>query len=110
MAIAVAYSPLAAGLVAAVLLFRYGQRGGLRKYAELRFTLQARERKVDYLRQLAIEPPAGKEIRIFGLATSLRSALREATLLVLKPIWAKRRRVYLWPFVWFGLWDWPSRP
>jgi ATP-binding cassette subfamily B protein len=104
-AIAVAYSWLAAaGLVAAVLLFRYGQRGGLRKYVELRFSLQARERKADYLRQLAIQPSAGKEIRIFGLATWLRSALRVASLVVLKPIWAERRRVYLWPFVWFGLW------
>ena len=104
-AIGVAYSWLAAaGLVVAVLLFRYGQRGGLRKYAEVRFALAGRERKTDYLRQLAIQPPAGKEIRIFGLDGWLRGILRGAALAVLGPVWAERRRVYLWPFVWFGLW------
>ena len=104
-AVGMAYSWLAAaGLVAATLLFRYGQRGGLRKYATVRFTLQAAERKVDYLRNLSIQPQAGKEIRIFGLVPWLRSGLREACLAVLMPIWAERRRVYLWPFVWFGLW------
>jgi ATP-binding cassette, subfamily B, bacterial len=104
-AVGVAYSWLAAaGLTVAVLLFRYGQRGGLRKYAALRFTLSALERKTDYLRRLAIQPPAGKEIRIFGLTQWLRSSLRDACLAVLKPVWAERRRVYLWPFIWFGLW------
>jgi ATP-binding cassette subfamily B protein len=104
-AIGVAYSWLAAAaLLTAVLLFRYGQRGGLRKYAEVRVALLSHERKTDYLRQLAIQPPAGKEIRIFGLAVWLQSALREACMAVLGPVWAERRRVYLWPFVWFGLW------
>ncbi|MCW2933717.1 MAG: multidrug transporter ATPase/permease [Actinomycetia bacterium] len=104
-AIGVAYSWLAAaGLTTAVALFRYGQRGGLRKYAEVRAALWGTMRKTDYLRQLATLPAAGKEIRIFGLATWLRSALREASLAVLKPVWAERRRIYLWPFIWFGLW------
>jgi ATP-binding cassette subfamily B protein len=104
-AVGVAYSWLAAaGLVAAVLLFRYGQRGGLRKYAALRFRLLAEQRKVDYLRDLSIQPPAGKEIRIFGLASWLRTGLRDACFAVLTPVWAERRRVYLWPFIWFGLW------
>ena len=104
-AVGVAFSWLAAaGLVTAVLLFRYGQRGGLRKYSALRFTLQAGERKTEYLRQLAIQPAAGKEIRVFGLVVWLRAAIRDASLAVLKPIWAERRRVYLWPFVWFALW------
>jgi ATP-binding cassette subfamily B protein len=104
-AVGVAWSWLAAaGLTVAVLLFRYGQRGGLRKYVALRFMLTTEERKADYLRRLAIQPPAGKEIRIFGLTSWLRSSLREACLAMLRPIWAERRRVYLWPFVWFGMW------
>jgi ATP-binding cassette subfamily B protein len=104
-AIGVAYSWFAAaGLTVAVLLFRYGQRGGLRKYCALRFALTTQERKTDYLRRLAIQPPAGKEIRIFGLTGWLRSSLRDASMAVLRPVWAERRRVYLWPFVWFGLW------
>ena len=103
-AVGVAYSWLAAaGLIVVVLLFRYGQRGGLRKYVALRFTLLTQERKIDYLRRLAIQPSAGKEIRIFGLTRWLRSALRDACLVMLRPVWAERRRVYLWPFLWFGL-------
>jgi ATP-binding cassette subfamily B protein len=104
-AVGVAYSWVAAaGLVAAVLLFRYGQRGGLRKFVALRYTMQAGERKIDYLRKLSIQPSAGKEIRVFGLVEWLRSRLREASLAVLMPVWAERRRVYLWPFVWFSVW------
>ncbi|WP_214104004.1 ABC transporter ATP-binding protein [Acrocarpospora catenulata] len=103
--IGVAFSWLAAiGLVIAVMLFRYGQRGGLRKYARVRFSLGGAERKGDYLRTLAIQPAAGKEIRVFGLAGWLRDTLRGAYFDWLRPMWAERRRVYLWPFVWFGTW------
>ncbi|GAA0378956.1 multidrug ABC transporter permease [Acrocarpospora corrugata] len=103
--VGVAFSWLAAaGLVVAVLLFRYGQRGGLRKYARVRFALTSAERKGDYLRTLAIQPLAGKEIRVFGLAGWMRDTLRTAYFAWLRPMWAERRRVYLWPFVWFGAW------
>ncbi|GIH21914.1 multidrug ABC transporter permease [Acrocarpospora phusangensis] len=103
--VGVAFSWLAsAGLVVAVLLFRYGQRGGLRKYARVRFALTSAERKGDYLRTLAIQPLAGKEIRVFGLAGWMRETLRNAYFDWLRPMWAERRRVYLWPFVWFGTW------
>ncbi|MEV5716835.1 ABC transporter ATP-binding protein [Amycolatopsis mediterranei] len=91
----------AAGLVVVVMLFRYGQRGGLRKYAEVRIALARDERKSDYLRRLAIEPAAGKEIRVFGLVNWLRDEVREAFLTVIRPLWTKRRKVYLWPFVFF---------
>jgi ATP-binding cassette subfamily B protein len=91
----------AAGLVVVVLLFRYGQRGGLRKYAQVRIAQARDERKSDYLRRLAIEPAAGKEIRVFGLADWLRERVRETYLAVIYPLWAKRRQVYLGPFVFF---------
>jgi ATP-binding cassette subfamily B protein len=94
----------AAGLVVAVLLFRYGLRGGLRKYAELRFALDPAELKNDYLRALAIDSNAAKEIRIFGLIGWLRDFWRACYLAWLKPLWAARRRIYLWPFVWFSAW------
>ena len=105
--VAVAYSWLAAaGLIVAVLLFRYGQRGGLRKYTKIWVepAATARIRKSDYLRGLAVQPPAGKEIRVFGLVGWLRAKVREAYLGVLGPVWAERRRVYLWPFVFFAGW------
>ncbi|OLF19139.1 ABC transporter ATP-binding protein [Actinophytocola xanthii] len=93
----------AAVLVGVVLLFRHGQRGGLRRYADVRVRLAADEREIDYLRGLAAGAEAGKEIRVFGLAGWLRARLRETHLRFLRPLWAERRRIYLWPFVWLSV-------
>ena len=41
-------------------------RGGMSAYAEARRRLSRAERKADYLRNLALMPDAGKEIRVFG--------------------------------------------
>jgi ATP-binding cassette, subfamily B, bacterial len=94
----------AAGLLVTVLLFRYGQRGGLRKYAELRFTLYPAEQKYDYLRALSVEAGAAKEIRVFGLIGWLRELWRTSYLEWLRPVWSARRRIYLWPYLWFASW------
>jgi ATP-binding cassette subfamily B protein len=94
----------AAGLVAAVGLFRYGMRGGLRKYASVRIGLDPEELKNDYLRALAIDSGAAKEIRVFGLLDWLRDYWRRCYLDWLAPLWKERRRIYLWPFLWFTVW------
>ncbi|GAA4690097.1 ABC transporter ATP-binding protein [Phytohabitans rumicis] len=97
--IAVAFAWWAAlALVLVVLLFRYGQRNGIREYARLRVALDGPERTIDYLRDLGIQPAAGKEIRIFGLAGWLASTLERAYRDWLAPLWVERRRLYLWPF------------
>ncbi|MEJ3748505.1 ABC transporter ATP-binding protein [Actinomycetes bacterium KLBMP 9797] len=93
----------ALGLVLVVMLFRYGQRNGIRRYAQLRVSLEGPERKIDYLRNLGIQPAAGKEIRVFGLARWLATNLEQAYRTWLAPLWAERRRLYLWPFVWYAL-------
>ncbi|MEU4742687.1 ABC transporter ATP-binding protein, partial [Actinosynnema sp. NPDC023658] len=96
----VAFSwPAAVALVVTVLLFRHGQRGGLRRYARSRSLLAADLREIDYLRELAGGAAAGKEIRVFGLVGWLRQRLRDTYLRFLEPLWAERRRIYLWPFV-----------
>ncbi|MGW3959581.1 ABC transporter ATP-binding protein [Amycolatopsis sp. NPDC005003] len=94
----------AAGLVLAVSMFRYGVRGGLRKYAQVRFDLDPEELKNDYLRRLTLEATAAKEIRVFGLIDFLRGYWRDCYQEWLKPVWAARRRIYLWPFVWYTVW------
>jgi ATP-binding cassette subfamily B protein len=86
------------------MLFRYGLRGGLRKYADVRFQLDGAELKNDYLRALTIDAEAAKEIRVFGLIDWLRELWRRNYLEWLEPLWAARRRIYLWPFVWFTAW------
>jgi ATP-binding cassette subfamily B protein len=103
-AVGVVFSwPAAAALVATVLLFRHGQRGGLRRYAKTRSLLAADQREIDYLRELASGAAAGKEIRVFGLAGWLRQRLRDTHLRFLEPLWAERRGIYLWPFVWLSV-------
>ena len=99
--IVVAFSPwAAAGTVLVVLIFRHGQSAGMRAYSEARRDLEPAERKVDYLRRLAIQAPAAKEIRVFGLVVDwLSETLRRTTIEFLGPVWAARRRVYMWPFV-----------
>jgi ATP-binding cassette, subfamily B, bacterial len=100
LAVGVAFSWFAAaGLAAVVLMFRHGHSAGMRKYAIERRRLEPAERKVAYLRQLAIQAPAAKEIRVFGLAGWLTDTLNAATLDFLREVWAARRRVYMWPFI-----------
>ncbi|MFD0206655.1 MULTISPECIES: ABC transporter ATP-binding protein [Saccharothrix] len=103
-AVGVVFSwPASAALVVTVLLFRHGQRGGLRRYAGTRSSLAADQREIDYLRDLAGGAAAGKEIRVFGLAGWLRQRLRDTYLRFLAPLWAERRGIYLWPFVRFSV-------
>jgi ATP-binding cassette, subfamily B, bacterial len=92
---------LAAALVGAVMVLRHGQRGGLRKYSRVFLLVAADRRRSDYLRELAIGAPAGKEIRVFGLIQWLRARYRREHLGWLMQVWAERRRIYLRPFVWF---------
>ncbi|GAA2687185.1 ABC transporter ATP-binding protein [Actinoplanes palleronii] len=93
-----------AGLVVAVLLLRYGQRGGLRKFAQVRFDLDDEERRNDYLRDLATDAVAAKEMRVFGLLDHFRDRWHREYMEWLKPVWAARRRIYLWPFLWILAW------
>jgi ATP-binding cassette subfamily B protein len=105
--VAVVFSWLAAAvLLLTTLLFRYAQRGGLRKYSRI-FRLNANiRRRGYYFRRLGTDPPAAKEIRVFGLAPWLRDRYRDAYLEMMGPVWKERRRIYLAPFLWitaFGL-------
>lgn len=101
--IGVAFSWLAAaGLILSVLLVRHSTRGGLSRYAEARQRLSRAERRVHYLRALAVEPAAGKEIRVFGLAGWLTATYRRVYLMWLRPMWAYRRRILLWRYLIFA--------
>lgn len=97
-----AFSWLAAtGLLAAVMTFRYGNRGGLRRYSRLFRALAATRRETWYLRDLAMQAPAAKEIRIFGLVSWLTDRYRRSYWSWMRPVWQERRRIYLWPYFWY---------
>ncbi|MFV2012570.1 MULTISPECIES: ABC transporter ATP-binding protein [unclassified Micromonospora] len=100
--VGVAFSWLAAaGLLAAVLTFRHGNRGGLRRYSRLFPQLSRLRRESWYLRGLAMRATAAKEIRIFGLVSWLTDRYRRTYLSWLRPVWRERRRIYLWPYFWY---------
>lgn len=100
--VGVAFSWLAGlGLLAAVLTFRQGNRGGLRRYSRVFRALAARRRESEYLRDLALRAPAAKEIRLFGLLPWLTARYRQVHWSWLRPVWRERRRIYLWPYFWY---------
>jgi ATP-binding cassette subfamily B protein len=91
--------PAAGALVVATMLFRTGNRGGLRTYGRIFTRNVAERRETTYLRAIAMEAPAAKEIRVFGLAGWLSDRYRRSTMRWLMPVWAERRRVYLKPYL-----------
>lgn len=58
----------AAALFLATMLFRYGQRGGLRKYSAVFTSTTHVWRRNNYFRRIGVDTPAAKELRVFGLA------------------------------------------
>ena len=89
----------AAALFLVTMLFRCGQRGGLRKYsAVFRANVNPRRRNY-YFRRVGLDPPAAKELRVFGLAPWVRERYRDSYLEYMVPVWKERRRIYLVPFL-----------
>jgi ATP-binding cassette subfamily B protein len=89
----------ALAMVMTTMVFRRGQRGGLRKYAGVYMRNLALSREGRYFRNIATQAPAGKEIRVFGLADWLSSHYRAVQLKMMGMVWAERRRIYLKPYV-----------
>jgi ATP-binding cassette subfamily B protein len=91
----------AAALLVAALLFRYGQRGGLRKYSQIWRDNSTIRRRGWYFRRIGMDPPAAKEIRVFGLAPWVREVYHSTYLEWMLPVWKERRRIYIKPFLWY---------
>ncbi|MDI1463558.1 ABC transporter ATP-binding protein/permease [Catellatospora sp. KI3] len=98
--VALVLGPWAAlAMLAVVLLFRHGQRGGLRRYARVIRGVAAIRRESRYLRGLAMGPAAAKELRVFGLTGWLTERYRQVYQRALAPVWSERRRIYLRPYL-----------
>ena len=91
--------PAALALLAVTMAFRRGNRGGLRTYGNLWNRNVAMRREGHYYRATALQPAAGKEIRVFGLAGWLSDHYRSVQLKFLSEVWAERRRIYLKPYI-----------
>jgi ATP-binding cassette subfamily B protein len=91
--------PAAIALIAATMVFRKGQRGGLRTYSKLFAGNIAIRREARYYRATALEAAAAKEIRVFGLADWLSDHYTALQTRMLSLVWAERRRIYLKPYL-----------
>jgi len=89
----------ALALVAATMLFRYGQRGGLRRYSTVWRDVTGIRRRAEYLRDVAMGPGSAKEMRVFGLSDWFGDRYEEAIGSMLAPVNARRRAVYLRPYL-----------
>ena len=81
------------------MVFRRGQRGGLRVYGRLFFTNIGMWREANYYRATALRAAAAKEIRVFGLGRWLSDHYRQLQTTRLKAGWAERRRIYFAPYL-----------
>ena len=91
--------PAAVAVLVATLVFRYGQRGGLRRYSQVWKDVVGHRRRATYLRELAMGPAAAKEMRVFGLAGWFTDEYTDATRRMLDPVAARRRQIYLLPYL-----------
>jgi len=93
--IAVLLSPLVAlGPLAGGLLIRRTHRSGLAIEAKARIRDWDLAREAGYYRQVALNPAAGREIRVFGLASWLRQRYRQSSVRSLETSMATRRKVH----------------
>lgn len=98
--VGVVYSWLAAAvLLGMVMLFRYGQQGGHRRYSRVWRQVMPKIRHGEYLRGIGIGAPAAKEVRIFGLNGWVSERYQAAYHSWLAVIWHARRRIYLYPYL-----------
>src|SRR5690606_26643877 len=85
--------------LAATMLFRYGNRGGLRKYSRVWRAVMPASRSYDYLRELAMGDVAAKETRVFGINNWLAGRYTDTHWKVFGPVAATRRRIYFYPYL-----------
>ena len=90
--------PAAVALLLATMIFRKGNRGGLRTYSKLFARSIAIRRESRYYRSTAIGASAAKEIRVFGLADWLSEHYGRLQMKLLSLVWAERRRIYMKPY------------
>lgn len=93
--------PAAAAVVLVTMVFRRGNRGGLRKYGRLFGENIGAIREGDYYQTVALRATAAKEIRVFGLSNWLVERLRSLRMAMLAKVWAERRRIYFVPYLWY---------
>lgn len=86
-------------VLVAAMIFRYGNRGGLRKFSRIWRDVMPASRSHDYLRELTMGDTAAKETRIFGVNGWLSDRYADRHWAMFGPVDAERRRIYFFPYL-----------
>ena len=81
------------------MMFRNGNRGGLRRYSAIWRSLMPQSRELYYLRELELGDAAAKETRIFGINGWLADRYADAYWSLFGPVARERRRIYFYPYL-----------
>jgi len=102
--VGVELSPVAGVAAAATaLVVRVGQRSSLSRFAHVWDGMAGARRRITYLIDVGLDAAAAKEIRVLGLLPWMRARHHADSRAYLARMWARRRRIYLWPFVVYSL-------
>ncbi|TDC82895.1 ABC transporter ATP-binding protein [Micromonospora sp. KC606] len=86
-------------LLIGALVIRFGQRGALATFTDDWSRFGDARQRMNYVQALGIEPGAAKEIRVLGLLPWLQRRFTAESQGYLRPLWRRRREVYLPPFL-----------
>ncbi|MEU7585792.1 ABC transporter ATP-binding protein [Micromonospora sp. NPDC049230] len=90
---------VAALLLIGALVIRFGQRGALATFTDDWARFGDARQRMNYIQALGVEPGAAKEIRVLGLLPWLQRRFTAESDGYLRPLWRRRREVYLRPFL-----------
>ena len=91
------------GILFVTLIFRYGQRGGMRKYSTVWDEVARDSREYEYFLELGTGPASAKELRIFDLATWASDRTRAPYTAMFGRVAAERRRIFFRPYIGFTI-------
>ncbi len=91
------------GILFVTLVFRYGQRGGMRKYSVVWDEVARDSREYEYFLELGTGPASAKELRVFDLAGWIADRTRGPYTAMYGRVAAERRRIFFRPYIGFTI-------
>ena len=87
------------GIFAVTMVFRYGQRGGMRKYSRVWDDVARESREYEYFLGLGTGSASAKELRVFDLAGWIADRTRTPYLAMFGQVARERRRIFFKPYL-----------
>lgn len=91
------------GIFAVTMIFRYGQRGGMRKYSTVWDDVARDSREYEYFLDLGTGPASAKELRVFDLSRWIADRAQAPYTAMFGKVAAERRRIFFRPYIGFTL-------